>query len=77
MKKINFELLFKIIVIVQLTTIILMLIYSTDSSESTTLVEPNEIGRYKEIKTKTFYNGRETGEIVRILDTKTGEYVKP
>ena len=77
MKKINFELLFKIIVIVQLTTIILMLIYSTDSSESTTLVDPNEFGRYKEIKTKTFYYGRETGEIVRILDTKTGKYVKP
>jgi hypothetical protein len=77
MKKINFELIFKILVLVQLSTIIMILIFAKVSDESTKLIEPNEIGRYKEIKTKEFnFKGEETGETVRILDTKTGQYVQ-
>jgi hypothetical protein len=77
MKKINFELIFKILVLVQLSTIIMILIFAKVSDESETLIEPNEIGRYKEIKTKEFnLRGEEIGETVRILDTKTGQYVQ-
>ncbi len=79
MKKINFEIVFKIIVLIQLTSILLIILFR-DSSNSTQLaVEPNEIGRFKEIRIKQFnsFSGKEIGETVRILDTKTGEYVNP
>ena len=76
MKKINFELIFKIIVLIQLSIILLLLLFpSNDNAE---INEPNEIGRYKEVKIKSYnYRGEETGERVRILDTETGEYVNP
>jgi hypothetical protein len=75
MKKINFELIFKIIVLIQLTIILLLLLFP--SNENTEIYESNENGRYKEVKTKNYYNGHETDETVRILDTKTGEFVEP
>ncbi len=78
MKKINFEIVFKIIVLIQLTLILLITLFRDSSNNSQLAAEPNEIGRYKEIKTKEFgFTGKEIGETVRILDTKTGEYVKP
>ena len=76
MKKINFELIFKIIVLFQLTIILLLLLFQ--SNDNTEINESNEIGRYKEVKIKSYnYRGEETGERVRILDTETGEYVNP
>lgn len=78
MKKINFEIVFKIIVLIQLTLILLISLFRDSSNNSQVALEPNEIGRYKEIKTKHFnYKGEEMSEGVRILDTKTGEYVTP
>jgi hypothetical protein len=48
------------------------------SNDNTEINESNEIGRYKEVKIKSYnYRGEETGERVRILDTETGEYVNP
>ncbi len=80
MKKINFEIAFKITVLIQLTLILLIILFrdsSNDSQVTVESVEPNEIGRFKEIKTKHFnYKGEEMSEDVRILDTKTGEYVE-
>ena len=76
MKKINFEIVFKIIVLIQLTLILLISLFRDSSNNSQVAVEPNEIGRYKEIKTKHFnYKGEEMSEGVRILDTETGKYV--
>jgi hypothetical protein len=77
MKK-NFENIFRIIVLVQLTIILLILVFSKTSDYVNTPIEPNEIGRYKEIKTKNFNrSGEEMDETVRVLDTKTGEFVEP
>ena len=76
MKKINFEIIFKIIVLIQLTIILLILLFPTN--DNSVINESNEIGRYKEVKIKSYnYRGEETGETVRILDTETGEYVNP
>ena len=77
MKKINFELIFKIIVLIQLTIILIILISNPNSNNSNTLVEPNEVGRYKEIKIKCAPQFGGALEQVRILDTKTGQYVEP
>jgi len=87
MKKINFDLIFKIIVLIQLTIILIMLISSSHTNIPQTIIEPNEIGRYKEIKVKHrtgskgggfFSSGEgEEQEDVRILDTQTGKFVDP
>jgi len=75
MKKINFELIFKIIVLVQLTIILLLLLFP--SNENSLINESNENGRYKEVKTKRASSyGKDMGEEVRILDTQTGEFVE-
>lgn len=75
MKKINFELIFKIIVLIQLSIILLLLLFlSNDIKE---INGSNEIGRYKEIKIKRASSyGKDMGEEVRILDTQTGEFVE-
>ena len=76
MKKINFELIFKIIVLIQLTIILLLLLFP--SNDDTEVYESNENGRYKEVKSKRYnYRGEEMGEEVQILDTQTGQYVNP
>ena len=76
MKKINFELIFKIIVLVQLTIILLLLLFP--SNENSLINESNENGRYKEVKTKRASSyGKDMGEEVQILDTQTGEFVEP
>ena len=64
-----------------------MLISPSDTNIPQTIIEPNEIGRYKEIKVKhrtgskgggLFSSGEgEEQEVVRILDTKTGKFVDP
>jgi hypothetical protein len=79
MKKINFDLIFKIIVLIQLTIILIMLISSSHTNIPQTIIEPNEIGRYKEIKVKTYsgFGNRGEREDIKILDTKTGEFVNP
>ena len=76
MKKINFDIVFKIIVLIQLTLILVFTLLNDSRNNSQQLVESNENGRYKEIKTKRFnIRGEEIDEQVRILDTQTGEYV--
>jgi hypothetical protein len=76
MKKINFELIFKIIVLIELTIILLLLLFQ--SNDNTEINESNEIGRYKEIKRKRASSfGKDMGEEVQILDTQTGKYVEP
>jgi competence protein ComGC len=76
MKKINFELIFKIIVLIQLTIILLLLLFPSNDSEE--INDSNENGRYKEVKTKRASSyGKDMGEEVRILDTQTGEFVEP
>jgi hypothetical protein len=76
MKKINFEIIFKIIVLIQLTIILLLLLFP--SNDNTEINESNEIGRYKEIKIKRASSfGKDMGEEVQILDTQTGKYVEP
>lgn len=77
MKKINFELVFKIIVLIQLTILLIINVYNVNSNghseNQSTINEPSEIGRYKEIKIKS-----ELGEEhILILDTKTGETTRP
>lgn len=74
MKKINFEIFFKIIVLIQLTIILLLLLFQSNGNTET--YGTNENGRYKEIKTKNFSYGKETDETVRILDTQTGQFVE-
>ena len=50
MKKMNFEIVFKIIVLIQLTIILLLLLFpSNDNAE---IYNSIENGRYKEVKTK-------------------------
>jgi hypothetical protein len=77
MKKINFELIFKIVVLIQATIIIILLseIYSSINENNNNYV-PNQIGRYKEVKIKSSGFGGDK-EYVRILDTETGKYVNP
>jgi len=76
MKKFNFDIVFKIIVLIQLTLILVFTLLNDSPDYSQQVVEPNENGRFKEVKTKRFnINGDEMGEEVRILDTRTGEYV--
>lgn len=76
MKKANFDLIFKIIVLIQLTIILLLLLFQ--SNDNTEINESNEIGRYKEIKIKRASSfGKDMGEEVQILDTQTGKYVEP
>jgi hypothetical protein len=77
MKKINFDIVFKIIVLIQLTLILVFTLLNDSPDYSQQVVEPNENGRYKEVKTKRFnIKGDEMGEEVRILDTRTGQYVE-
>jgi hypothetical protein len=63
MRKINFELIFKITVILLLSCILYVVSTNDDSNYDYPSVqsEPNEIGRYKEL------------EHGAILDTKTGQ----
>jgi hypothetical protein len=76
MKKFNFDIVFKIIVLIQLTLILVFTLLNDSPDYSQQVVEPNDNGRFKEVKTKRFnINGDEMGEEVRILDTRTGEYV--
>ena len=81
MKKINFDLIFKIIVLILLTLILIILINSKNSIDNFYDTqknnEPNEIGRYKDIKIKTTdWHGKEIEEVM-ILDTQTGETKSP
>ena len=67
MKKVNFEIIFKIIVLIQLTIILVLLISSLD----------NENGRYEVIKThKKDSWGNTDDEEIYILDTQTGIMTK-
>jgi hypothetical protein len=76
MKKFNFDIVFKIIVLIQLALILVFTLLNDSPDYSQQVVEPNENGRFKEVKIKRFnINGDEMGEEVRILDTRTGEYV--
>ena len=77
MKNLNFEKIFKLIVLFQLTIILLLLIFSKDSDNSNSIIVPNDIGRYNGIviKNKSF-NGREE-EVIQVIDTKTGEILNP
>ena len=82
MKKINFDLIFKIIVFILLTLILTIIINSKESIDNVYDIqknnEPTEIGRYKDIKIKkTDWHGEEKGEEVLILDTQTGETKSP
>jgi competence protein ComGC len=62
MKKINFELIFKIIVLIQLTIILLLLLFPSNDSEE--INDSNENGRYKEVKTKRASSyGKDMGEL--------------
>jgi hypothetical protein len=62
--------------LIQLTLILVFTLLNDSPDYSQQVVEPNENGRFKEVKTKRFnINGDEMGEEVRILDTRTGEYV--
>lgn len=74
MKKINFDIVFKIIVLLFLTTILWNQINSSTQTNTDNI--SNQNGRYKEVKIKTYgYGGREEEE-VRVLDTQTGLYVE-
>jgi hypothetical protein len=74
MKKVNFEIIFKIIVLIQLTIILILLLFPSNDE----IYDSNENGRYKEVKTKRASSyGKDMGEEVRILDTQTGEFVEP
>ena len=76
MKKINFEIVFKIIVLIQLTVILILLLFQSNNNAE--IYDSNENGRYKEVKTKRASRfGKDMGEDVRILDTQTGEFVEP
>ena len=75
MKKITFDVVFKIIVLL-LLSIILIICYNKSASRNYEEEEPTEIGRYKEIKVKTTGFGGEQ-EHVLILDTKTGTTTNP
>jgi hypothetical protein len=74
MKKLNFEIIFKIIVLIQLTIILLILLFP--SNENTEINESNENGRYKEVKIKNESRFGGAKEEVLILDTQTGEFVR-
>ncbi len=75
MKKINFEIVFKIIVLIQLTVILILLLFQSNNNAE--IYDSNENGRYKEVKTKRASSyGKDMGEEVRILDTQTGEFVE-
>ena len=78
MKKISFDVVFKIIVLL-LLSIILIICYnkSEPALSNYQQEEPTEIGRYKEIKVKTTGLGGREQEHVLILDTKTGETKYP
>ena len=80
MRKINFEIVFKIIVLTQLTLILIFLFFSKEQNENLYNFqqnsESNEIGRYKEIKIKKTVYGNEREEVL-ILDTETGETKHP
>lgn len=69
MKKINFELVFKIIVLIQLTSILLIVLLRENSQA----IESNEIGRYKEIRVENPGGFGGVDYKILILDTKTGE----
>lgn len=74
MKKVNFKIIFKIIVLIQLTIILILLLFPSNDE----IYDSNENGRYKEVKTKRASSyGKDMGEEVRILDTQTGEFVEP
>lgn len=74
MKKINFEIIFKIVVLILLTLILYINVSNQESQDTPIYTEPNEIGRYKEIKIKEPIRwGEGERENVLILDTKTGE----
>ncbi len=75
MKKVNFEIIFKIIVLIQLTIILLLLLFP--SNNNTENYESKEIGRYKEIKIKCEPQFGGALEKVRILDTQTGFLIDP
>ena len=78
MKKISFDVVFKIVVLL-LLSIILIICFNESESESSNYQqqEPTEVGRYKEIKVKTTGIGGREQEHVLILDTKTGETKYP
>lgn len=75
MKKINFDIIFKIIVLIELTVILIIAFFDYSSNDSQLVVAPNEIGRFKDVKLKKINGFGTEVESVRILDTKTGEYV--
>ena len=88
MKKINFELIFKIIVLIQLTIILLLLLFPSNDNykiyneiyelnqTGRRLIESNQNGRYKDVRTMYYgWGNKEEGkEVIRILDTQTGKF---
>jgi len=80
MKKINFDIIFKIIVLLLLTIILFNQIISSTPIPTNTDNNSNQNGRYKEVKVKERYGfGGQKGEEyekVYILDTQTGKYVE-
>jgi hypothetical protein len=72
--KINFDLIYKSVILVLLIMILFFSISNTDRNTSNN--ELNEIGRYKEIKVKKSGFGGDREEVL-ILDTKTGETTNP
>lgn len=69
MKKENFDFIFKIIVLIQLSAILIIQIFQFKSNSKSS----NEVGRYKGIIMKSGRYG-ET-ESYFILDTKTGKII--
>lgn len=77
MKKITFDLVFKIIVLLLLSIILIVCSNKSEPiSNNYEEQESSQVGRYKEIKTKTNRYGREYEEVL-ILDTKTGQVSSP
>lgn len=67
MKSLNFNSLYKTAVVVLLLIIAIFLTLQFFSK--------SEIGRYKEVRIPKHSRGEQIGEDVKILDTKTGNYV--
>jgi len=74
MKKITFDVVFKIVVLLLLSIILIICFEISESKSDSSYYqpEPTEVGRYKEIKVKKTGFGGEREEVL-ILDTKTGE----
>lgn len=76
MKTLNFSSIYKYTVVVLLLTILIFLIIDVFQTPEESKSEQSEIGRYKEIRMPEYdFRGVIVGEQIKILDTKTGNYV--